>query len=255
MADIGIKKNRVALGVILGFITFAAILVCAIMWAVYQGNSIRENIIENGIEVKAECVDCFRRTDDNDMHRVVFICQYKYTSDNGKEYYTYRRYNKEQLALEQLGQKIPIVIDPYSEDVWDCDMDYINKLTLTYERDYILAIIFCIPVPIALYLLIYRGIYRSVINYKIRKKLGLEENDYIGGNKTNTDAIKTGEVTKVLKWIVCYVKVKYQDENGLAKEKWAQSWFTHKEAKFLKEKKTINIVPYKNTYGILEEMK
>ena len=46
MADIGIKKNRVALGVILGFITFAAILVCAIMWAVYQGNSIRENIIE-----------------------------------------------------------------------------------------------------------------------------------------------------------------------------------------------------------------
>ena len=100
MADIGIKKNRVALGVILGFITFAAILVCAIMWAVYQGNSIRENIIENGIEVKAECVDCFRRTDDNDMHRVVFICQYKYTSDNGKEYYTYRRYNKEQLALE-----------------------------------------------------------------------------------------------------------------------------------------------------------
>ena len=118
-----------------------------------------------------------------------------------------------------------------------------------------MAIVFCFPVPIALYLLIYRGIYRSVINYKIRKKLGLEENDYIGGNKTNTDAIKTGEVTKVLKWIVCYVKVKYQDENGLAKEKWAQSWFTHKEAKFLKEKKTINIVPYKNTYGILEEMK
>ena len=34
----------------------------------------------------------------------------------------------------------------------------------------------------------------------------------------------------------------------------AQSWFTHKEAKLLQEKKMITIVPYKNTYGILEEM-
>ena len=66
--------------------------------------------------------------------------------------------------------------------------------------------------------------------------------------------ITQGEVTKVVKWIVCYVKVKYQDENGVMREKWARSWFTHKEAKYLQQKKTITIVPYKNTYGILEEI-
>ncbi len=253
--EIGIKKTRMGINLAFILIFIGLGITCAIMWAVYQGNSIRENIIENGIEVKAECVDCFRRTDDNDMHRVVFICQYKYTSDNGKEYYTYRRYNKEQLALEQLGQKIPIVIDPYSEDVWDCDMDYINKLTLTYERDYILAIIFCIPVPIALYLLIYRGIYRSVMNYKISKKVGDRDNDFVSGTNFNADAVKVGEVTKTRSWIVSYVKVKYQDEKNETQEKWARAWFTYREAKFLKQKKFINIVPYKNTYGILEEMR
>ena len=134
-------------------------------------------------------------------------------------------------------------------------MDYINKLTLTYERDYILAIIFCIPVPIALYLLIYRGIYRSVMNYKISKKVGDRDNDFVSGTNFNADAVKVGEVTKTRSWIVSYVKVKYQDEKNETQEKWARAWFTHKEAKFLKEKKTINIVPYKNTYGILEEMK
>ena len=128
-----------------------------------------------------------------------------------------------------------------------------KNLQLTYKRDFALAIVFSIPVPLALYLLIYRGIYRSAINYKIRKKVGLEENDYIGVNKTNINAITMGEITKVWKWLVCYVKVKYQDDNGVTQEKWARSWFTRKEAKFLQQKK-ITIVPYKNTYGILEEM-
>lgn len=66
--------------------------------------------------------------------------------------------------------------------------------------------------------------------------------------------IRQGEVTKIVKWLVCYVKVKYQDESGATREKWARSWFTHKEAKYLQQKKIITIVPYKNTYGILEEI-
>lgn len=252
--EIGINKNRMGMNLAFILIFISMAIVCAIMWACYQGNYVRENIIENGIEVEAECIDCFRRTDDNDNHRVVFICQYKYVDVNGKEYYTYRRYSKEQQALEQLGQKIPVVIDPYGYDVWDCDMDYIQNLSLTYKRDFILAIIFCFPVPIAAYFLLYRGIYRSVMNYKIRKKVGDTEADFIDGKHYNTNAIKVGEVTKTSSWIVSYVKVRYQDENGVEREKWAQSWFTHKEAKFLQQKRFINIVPYKNTYGILEEM-
>ena len=93
------------------------------------------------------------------------------------------------------------------------------------------------------------------MNKKIKKK--------VDGNTYNNDRfihtpqpniVKQGEVTQVWKWIVCYVKVKYQDDNDALQEKWARAWFTHGEAKFLKQKKFINIVPYKNTYGILEEM-
>lgn len=254
MSVIGIKKTRMGINLTFILLFIGLGLTCAIMWAVYQGNFIRESIIKNGVEVEAECVDFIRRTDDNDMHRVVFICQYKYINDKGKEYYTYRRYNKEQQALEQLGKKIPIVIDPYGYDVWDCDMNYIRNLELSYQRDFILAIIFCIPVPIAMYLLIYRGIYRSVMNYKISKKVGDKDNDFVSGTNFNADAVKVGEVTKTRSWIVSYVKVKYQDEKNKPQEKWARAWFTYREAKFLKQKQFINIVPYKKTYGILEEM-
>lgn len=113
--------------------------------------------------------------------------------------------------------------------------------------------------------MVYRGIFRSVLNYKIRKKVGVstiekvteDSPKYINENidkLLHPEVISQGEVTKVRKWIVCYVKVKYNDESGATREKWAQSWFTHKETKFLQEKKTITIVPYKNTYGILEKM-
>lgn len=93
------------------------------------------------------------------------------------------------------------------------------------------------------------------MNRKIQKRVyGSTYNNDRFIHTTLPNTITQGEVTKVLKWVVCYVKVKYQDEIGATREKWARSWFTHKEAKFLQEKKTIKIVPYKNTYGILEEM-
>ena len=103
--------------------------------------------------------------------------------------------------------------------------------------------IFLILIPIFAYILFYRGIYRNELDKKII--VGMENRDL---------PIRQGEVTKIVKLLVCYVKVKYQDENGATKEEWARSWFTHKEAKFLQQKKIITIVPYKNTYGILEEM-
>ena len=106
-----------------------------------------------------------------------------------------------------------------------------------------LAIIFLILIPALGYLLFYRGIYRNELDKKII--IGVEHREL---------PISQGEVTKVVKWVVCYVKVKYQDESGTTRERWARAWFTHKEAKFLQQKKTINIVPYKSTYGILEEM-
>ena len=91
-----------------------------------------------------------------------------------------------------------------------------------------------LPVLFSLYLLIYRGIYRSWINYKIRKKVGVSTVEKVNEDSPkyinedidmllHPEFMSQGEVTKVLKWVVCYVKVKYQDKNGLAREKWARS--------------------------------
>lgn len=88
----------------------------------------------------------------------------------------------------------------------------------------------------------------------IRKRVGERNKEFIRDCDYHKEFIKMGEVIKTRKWIVGYVKVKYKDEKGIIQEKWARSWFTRKETKFLEQKKFINIVPYKNTYGILEEM-
>ena len=91
-------------------------------------------------------------------------------------------------------------------------------------------------------MLFYRGSYRNELDEKI----------IIGYQKGNLPE-RRGEVVKVSGWFIKYVKVRYEDEGKLC-ERWAQSWFTMREAKYLKEKNIIRIVPYKNTYGILEEI-
>lgn len=249
MKDIGINKNRIGANLAFVLIFISMVLMCAITWGGYQGNFTNEYWINNGVEVEAECVGWYSVLDDHDAHRVIYYCKYRYVDDNGKEYIAVQKFENKEIAQRQIGKKIKIVIDPNGNSVRHVDL---KSLKLTYERDLILAIIFCFPVPIAAYLLIYRGIYRSVMNYKIRKKAGEKEPYLTDGKRYNTDAVSVGEVTKVRKWIVCYVKVKYRDEKGVQREKWARSWFTHKDAKYLQDKKTINVVPYKNTYGILE---
>ena len=251
MRDIGINKQRMGVNLAFCIIFISIVLLCAIMWGVYQGNYENEYWINNGVEVEAECIGWFSDVDYIDMDRVIYYCEYRYVDANGKEYIAVRKFSNKENAQKQIGKKIKIVIDPNGNDVIHADL---NALELTYERDLILAIIFCFPVPGVTYLLVYRGIYRSAMNYKIRKRVGEKEPYFTSGKRYNGNAIKVGEVTKVRKWIVCYVKVKYRDEKGVEREKWARSWFTHKEAKFLERKKFINIVPYKNTYGILEKM-
>lgn len=251
MKNIGVNKTRMGINLAFVMIFISMSIICAIMWGMFNANHTNAYWIENGIEVQAECVGWYSIVDYNDMHREIYYCEYQYVDSNGKEYNAVQRFLNKDNAQSQIGEKITIVIDPNSNDLRHVDLE---NLELNYERDYILAVIFSIPVPIALYLLLYRGIYRSAMNYKIRKKVGDRDNDFVSGTNFNADAVKVGEVTKTRIWIVSYIKVKYQDEKNETQEKWARSWFTRKEAKFLEQKKFINIVPYKNTYGILEEM-
>lgn len=179
--------------------------------------------------------------------------------------YVYRTNNPsdaEEIAKSKIGTTVAVIIVPNSDN---SRLGKLNDISIEYTKDLVVAIVSCLPLLLILYLLVYRGIFRSVLNYKIRKKVGVstvekvteDSPEYINEDKDkllHPEFIAQGEVTKVFKWIVCYVKVKYKDENGATKEKWARSWFTHKEARYLQQKKTISIVPYKNSYGILEEM-
>ena len=247
--DVGIRKDRSLINIALGINAIVFILLCAIMWGVYQANYENEYWINNGIEVEAECYDWVSTIED-DMHHVVYYCRYHYVNEDGKEYIAAVRFTNKKAAQAEIGNKIIITINPNSLTVRNGSL---KSLKLHYKRDFILAIIFCFPVPIVLYLFMYRSIYRSILNYKIRKMLGEEGDKFIGNPNYHKELITTGEVVKVRKWIVGYVKVSYRDEYGENQEKWARYWFTRREAKFLEQKRFINIIPYKNTYGILEK--
>ncbi len=271
---IGIRKSRILINMLLGVALVGCIIFCAIMWACYQMNSYFEFWLKNGVEVEAEITDAkYFETVDNVSDSVMYdsrwVTYYTYTAFDNTVYsgtaYVYRANNPndaEQIAKSKIGTTVAVIIDPNSNN---SRLGKLNDISVEYTKDLVVAIISCLPVLFILYLLVYRGIFRSVQNYKIRKKVGVSTVEKVTEDSpkyVNEDIdkllhpefITQGEVTKVWKWIVCYVKVKYQDENGLARERWARAWFTHKEVRFLQQKKTINIVPYKNTYGILEEM-
>lgn len=249
--DIGIKKNRVLISFVLILLTVAFVITCIFMWWEYTSQDHYKYLIENAIEVEATITQYGIHYYGDDRRDFNFWTYYEYESEWGTLYKGINAVHPdESTAKAEVGEKIKIYVDPNSD--WSDK----HLPSFNYERALRDAIIWCIPVPFVLYLLIYRCIYRNVMNKRIQKKVygSTYNNDrFIHTPQPNT--VTQGEVTKVLKWVVCYVKVKYQDESGATREKWARSWFTYKEAKYLQQKKTINIVPYKNTYGILEEIK
>lgn len=242
--DIGIKKDIGLLLFLFSVGLIIAIILSAVFWVLYLSSDRNsEMLIKYGIEVEAEITTYHRVSEGgDDIHNYNYETEYSYTSADGSVYTgTDRIYDSESKAAERVGNTIIITIVPNSNI---SSPKRISELTKpNYELHLTLAIIFLILIPIFAYILFYRGIYRNELDKKII--VGMENRDL---------PIRQGEVTKIVKWLVCYVKVKYQDESGATREKWARSWFTHKEAKFLQKKKIITIVPYKNTYGILEEM-
>ncbi len=271
---IGIRKSRILINMLLGVAIVGCIIFSAVMWACYSINSEFEYWLNNGIEVEATITEAKYLESSNNMgthtsYDMRWVTIYTYISDDGTEYrgtaYVYRS-NKpsdaEEIAKSKIGTTVSVIIDPNSDN---SRLGKLNDISVEYTKDLVVAIISCLPMLLTLYLLVYRGIFRSVLNYKIRKKVGVSTVEKVTEDSPkyinedidkllHPEVISQGEVTKVRKWIVCYVKVKYNDESGATREQWAQSWFTHKETKFLQEKKTITIVPYKNTYGILEKI-
>ncbi len=228
---------------------FVIFLVLSVIFWVFCCSDHNDNeLLKNGIEVEAEIVDIqeIDITPSESSITRAWVCVYSYVSSDGKEYSgTVGEFSQKKFAAEHLGEKVTIVINPTNGYSVYGTLSSIARYHKNSDTHLLLAGIFTGLFCIAAYLFFYRVVYRQRSDRKISEK--------INGRFVN-DCIAQGEVTKVRKWIVCYVKVKYQDDNGAAREKWARSWFTHKEAKFLQQKKIIDVVPYKNTYGILEEM-
>ncbi len=246
--DIGIKNKYIIYQIFIDAAFAICVVLTVVFWIWCYSDYNNNQLLKNGIEVEAEIVDV-REIDispgDSQTTRRAWECIYLYVAPDGKEYSGWvGQFSQKQDAVEHIGDKVTIVIDPTDGYSTYGTLASIALRQKNNNTHLILACVFTGLLCIAAYLFFYRVVYRNKLNAKILKHLNC---GYING-------IKQGEVTKVVKWIVCYVKVKYQDENGATREKWARSWFTHKEAKFLQQKKTINIVPYKNTYGILEEM-
>jgi len=246
--DIGIKNS---------FKTYQAIITAAfvvlavfsvIFWIHYRSDNFIDNLYYNGIEVEAEIIEviCNDATPDSTTSSsYVYEGVYLYVSPEGKYYSGTRALpGGEKYAQTFIGTKITIVIDPNGTDSTDGSMEYLSLNHGKASFHLKLACAFTGLLSVSAYLLFYRVVYRNILDKKILEQVS---------GKFVSNCVREGEVTKVWKWIVCYVKIKYQDDRGVEREKWARSWFTRKEAKFLQQKKTITIIPYKNTYGILEK--
>lgn len=249
ITDVGIKNNFHIYQILVNAAFAVFITLSIVFWVFCYSDHNDNQLLKNGIEVQAEIVDVREidvSPDDSHTTTRAWECIYLYIAPDGKEYSGWSgQFSQKQYAVEHIGEKVTIIIDPtngYSTRGTLKSIAFYQKNSLTH---FVLACIFTGLLCISSYLFFYRVVYRNKLNKNIldSMQMGIVNN-----------CITKGEVTKVIKWIVCYVKVRYRDENGATKEKWARSWFTHKEANFLLGKKTITVVPYKNTYGILEVM-
>ncbi len=244
LKPIGIRKDRVWLLPAALILTVSVIVAVIVSWLFYGNEFKYEYILKNGVEVEATVVnydydyaDCANdgSCDSGSGWYYTWECYY-----NDRIYRGVSRYFRtEEQVLQYWDKKFTVTVDPNSSWAVPKSKSEIRAEGFHYTEYLTYSVVFTCLLPLILFLSVKFAFYPIFLNYKIDRSGKLP---------------KEGEVVKVRNFIVSYIKVKYIDDKGKTKEKWSYSWFTHKEAKFLQEKKIITIVPYKNTYGILEEM-
>lgn len=240
---IGIRKDRAWL-LPAALILTASVIVAVIMsWLFYCNEFKYEYLLENGVEVEATVINydydyadsaAGGDADTNSGWYYTWECYY-----NGRRYSGVSGYFRtEESVLQYVGNKFTVTVDPDSSFVVDKTKSEIRAGGFHYTRYLTCSVVFTCILPLIMFVCVKFAFYPIFLNYKIDRSGKLPEE---------------GEVIKARSLIISYVKVRYIDDKGEAKEKWSYAWFTNREAKFLQEKKTITVVPYKNTYGILEE--
>ena len=254
--EIGVKNKRIftdLAGIITSIIGIAVILT----WLLWNGNLYGEYMLVHGKEVEATITEYefFQEVVNPESDSQSYVSGwhnvYCYKDDaSGQKYSGYCYWwETAEDANSVLGTTIPVVIDPNSNQSTLGTKQQFN-VHYDHERDLALAVSVSVLFLISLYVLVYRGIYRDKLDKNIVDRVGgTEANGFLGESY-----IVTGEVVCVFGLIWYYLKVAYTDKNGFKRQKWARAWFSRREAYYLKNKRFINIVPYKNTYGVLEKM-
>jgi len=227
-------------------VTVPVIVAAAMFWGFYVQEFDYEYLLNNGVELEATVVGYDYHsashgidgdpTDTSSGWYYIWECYY-----DGKRYWGtapngYIRTEAE--VIEYLGTTFTVTVDPNSNWVIPKPLSAIRESGFHYTEYLTCAIVFTCLSPFVLIAFIGLIVYPTILNGKIDRcgKLPVQ-----------------GEVIKVKGWLFKFVKVRYENK-GITKEKWSYDWCTHREAKFLQQKKIINLVPYKNTCGILEEM-
>ncbi len=244
LKPIGIRKDRVWLIPAALMLSFSIIVAVIVSWLFYDNEFRYEDLLENGVEVEATVISYdYDYPDSTAGGSVDTESGWYYTWEC---YYNDRRYSgisgyfrTEEQVLQYLDEKFTVTVDPDSNWVVDKPKSEIRADGFHYTEYLIYAIVFTCLFPLVIFITVKFAFYPVFLDYKIDRSGKLP---------------KEGEIIKVCKFIICYLKVRYIDDKGETKEKWSYAWFTKREANFLQQKKTITIVPYKNTYGILEEM-
>ena len=154
--DIGIKKNRVLISFLLILVALAFVITFVFMWWEYASQDKYKYYSENAIEVEATIVSYNYDYSTSDKNTKNWVTRYEYESGWGTIYQGRNAVHPdESTAKAEVGEKIKIYVDPNSD--WSDK----HLPSFNYERALRDAIIWCFPVPIVLYLLIYRCIYRN----------------------------------------------------------------------------------------------
>ena len=145
--DIGIKKNRVLISLVLWLLAIAFIINCGFRWWEYASQDKYKYYSENAIEVEATITQYGIHYHGQDRRDWDVWTYYEYESNWGTVYTMHHgTYSTEQEAKKHIGEKVKIYIDPNSD--WSSDVFPV----VNYERALKNTIIWCFPVPVVLYI-------------------------------------------------------------------------------------------------------
>lgn len=245
--DIGVKKT-VKLYQILVIVLFVISVIALIVFGcIWLGDYDKYEMAKNGVEVEAKITEVQRdMVDTDDSWYYTWHAYYKYVSPENVSYSgVYRSYLTQEEGEKHIGDIVTITINPNNGKSSTQPLSYFIERKDDVYRDFTVFCALCCCFLVIAAWFSYRVIYRKIIDEKILKRVKCS---YVGTPSVD------GEVVCCIGLFWFYIKIRYYDDEGIAHEKWSHELFSRKEALFLREKQFIRIVPYKNTYGVLEEM-